>query len=579
MGLAARIDQLVPDLFATLRRFPVPAALSVVLCVYVNYRGPGSSEDWIVILGAAAAFLASGAGHLYAEGARRSPATGIAIALAAAIAAGLAGYLAPVLHTSSLFLFCGLIPVVMIAPYLHRDARQASLWLFNLRLWLAALLAALVALAFAAGLSAIVEALNFLFGTGLHSYFHEHIWTTAMTLVAPLYGLALMPRQLDEEVDIASQRGTLLERGVSVLVNYVAVPVILVYAVILHAYAVKILAQQALPNGQVATMVSIFAVGGTGVWLIAWPWRETGTRLLRWFMAGWFWLTLVPAALLIAGIWRRLSDYGVTPDRYGIAIIATWLAAITAYFGYRRNRADMRAILGALAVLLLIGSTGPMGAYGLTIKSQVPRLEAFLSAHGLIANGKAIKSTSRLTSEITSEGYTMLNVIQAAGGLEELKPWFAGAKDDPFATGSQDYALSSSISAWLGFDNPYNAENAVSFTAQLPLDVTLPPGGHLIGPLQSQYTTDPNFKQQPLTAINNGTTLTILLPDGSQLTMPTDKLLNAVRAATKADTSLKALRLPIAPTADLLIDNVYGTVGDKGQLSSMRFWLLVRSGV
>ncbi len=55
----------------------------------------------------------------------------------------------------------------------------------------------------------------------------------------------------------------------------------LAYALILHAYAVKIIVSGSLPKGQVATMVSIFAVAGTGAWLIAWPWRETGTRLLR----------------------------------------------------------------------------------------------------------------------------------------------------------------------------------------------------------------------------------------------------------------------------------------------------------
>lgn len=579
MGLAARLDQLIPDLFATLRRFPVPAALSVLLCVYVNIRIPGSiDEDWFVVLAAAAAFLASGAGHLYAEGAKLSRAAGLGIALAAGAAAGLAGYLSPVLHTSSLFLFCGLIPIVMIAPYLHREAKQAALWLFNLRLWLAALLAALVSLAFAAGLSAIVEALNFLFGAGLNSNLHQHFWATATSLVAPLYGLALMPKQLDEGVDIASHRGTLLERGVSVLVNYVAVPVILIYAVILHAYAVKILAQQALPKGQVATIVSIFAVGGTGVWLIAWPWREAGTRLLRWFMAGWFWLTLVPAALLIAGIWRRLSDYGVTPDRYGIAIIAVWLAAITAYFGYRRNRADMRAILGALAVLLLIGSTGPMGAYGLTIKSQVSRLAEFLGAHGLFKDGKVVKPQSPLNSEVTSEGYNILMTIESAGGLESLRPWFAGVSENPFSKEMTRYGLPGDISAWLGFDNPAPSEIYVNFTAQRPLNMTMPQGAQLIGPLQAEVIYNANYQQRPMTIIAKSGEFIVKLQDKT-FNMPIETLLKTIQAAYVTDPGMTALRVPLGPGVDLLIDNAGGTLSGTPVLNSLRGWLLVTNGV
>ena len=37
MGLATRLEKLVPDITAVLARFPVPAALSVLLCAYVNF--------------------------------------------------------------------------------------------------------------------------------------------------------------------------------------------------------------------------------------------------------------------------------------------------------------------------------------------------------------------------------------------------------------------------------------------------------------------------------------------------------------------------------------------------------------
>ena len=205
------------------------------------------------------------------------------------------GYFTKVFDSNLLFLFAGLIPVLMIAPYLKDNAKQGALWLFNLRFGLAVLLSIIVAALFAAGLSAIVESLNFLFDASLPNNLHEHIWSTAASLIAPIYGLSLMPKNLDEEVDIAGQKDTLLARGVSVLVNYVLVPVILIYALILHAYAVKIALEQNLPEGQIATIVTIFALGGTGAWLIAWPWREEGTRLLRWFMRGWFWLTIVPS--------------------------------------------------------------------------------------------------------------------------------------------------------------------------------------------------------------------------------------------------------------------------------------------
>ncbi len=196
MGLATRLEKLVPDITAVLARFPIPAALSVLLCAYVNFVSIGSSwnDDGEVIAGAAAAFIAAGAAHLFSEGRGLSRVTSILIASAVAVLAGALGYFTEVFESNLLFLFAGLIPVLMISPYLKDNAKQGALWLFNLHFGLAILLSGVVAVLFAAGLSAIVESLNFLFNANLHGNFHEHIWSTAASLVGPIYGLSLMPK-------------------------------------------------------------------------------------------------------------------------------------------------------------------------------------------------------------------------------------------------------------------------------------------------------------------------------------------------------------------------------------------------
>ena len=61
MSLADRLHRLVPDLSAALARFPVPALLSVLLCVYANLDvatlvSNGAISDNQVYLGGAAAF-------------------------------------------------------------------------------------------------------------------------------------------------------------------------------------------------------------------------------------------------------------------------------------------------------------------------------------------------------------------------------------------------------------------------------------------------------------------------------------------------------------------------------------------
>jgi hypothetical protein len=575
MGLATRLEKLVPDITAVFLRFPVPAALSVLLCAYVNVVSVDSSwnDDGDVIAGAAAAFIAAGAAHLFSEGRGLSRVTSILIAFGAAALAGALGYFTEVFDSNLLFLFAGLIPVLMIAPYLRDNAKQGALWLFNLHFGLAILLSGVVAVLFAAGLSAIVESLNFLFNAHLPSNLHEHIWSTAASLVAPIYGLSLMPKELDEEVDIASQKGTMLERGVSVLVNYVLVPVIFIYAVILHAYAVKIALEQSLPEGQIATIVTIFALGGTGAWLIAWPWREEGTRLLRWFIRGWFWLTIVPAILLAIAIWRRISDYGVTPDRYGILLVAIWVAALTAYLAFRRNRADMRAILGGIAVLLLIGSAGPMGANGLTISSQVKQLAAIFEFNGLFKDGKAVLSPYKLSSGDINQGNSILYALRDVNGLDRLRPWFEGVDQDPFKAATDKWDLVGKIAVFLGSENPQRPEDYINFTSNVPLSLDLTGAKRLVGPLQAIQDYTPTVEQPTMTAFYDATTLTITL-ETAIYKIPVKELLEKTKARLSVNTSKQpAITFEIAPGVLIAIDSIYGTTSGLG---STRFWLILR---
>ncbi len=575
MGLATRLEKFVPDITAVFLRFPIPAALSVSLCAYVNFVSVGSgwNNDADVIAGAAAAFIAASAAHLFSEGRKSSRLTGILIAFAAAVLAGALGYFTEVFESNLLFLFAGLIPVLMIAPYLKDNAKQGALWLFNLHFGLAILLSGVVAVLFAAGLSAIVESLNFLFNAQLPSNLHEHIWSTAASLVAPIYGLSLMPKNLDDEVDIASQKGTMLERGVSVLVNYVLVPVILIYAAILHAYAVKILIEQNLPHGQIATIVTIFALGGTGAWLIAWPWREQGTRLLRWFIRGWFWLTIVPANLLVIAIWRRISDYGVTPDRYGILLVAIWVAALTAYLAFRRNRADMRAILLGIAVLLLIGSAGPMGANGLTISSQVKQLAEIFETNGMFKNGKAIVAADKLSGEAINQGNSILYALRDVNGLDRLRPWFEGVEQDPFKTTTDKWDLVGKIAVFLGSENPQQPENYLNFTSNVPLSVDLTGAKRLVGPLLAMQNYTPATEQQAMTALYDATTLTIRL-ETETYKIPVKDLLEKTRARLSVDAGKQpVITFEIAPGVSIAIDSIYAT---SATLGSTRFWLILR---
>ncbi len=582
MSFADRLHRLVPDLSASLARFPVPALISVLLCVYGNLDvativSNGTVSDNQVYLGGAAAFMAAGAAHYFAQGRGLSRLTELLLALAVALAAGALAFWDVYLRSSHLFLFAGLLPLLMIAGFLRRDAKQGALWLFNLRLGLAVVLAVIVALIFAGGISAILASLEFLFNVDLPWRAHEHVWVTAASLIAPLYGLSLMPARLDEEVALSGGRDTLIERGVSVLVNYIMVPIAVVYTLILHAYAVKILLDGALPKGQIGLMVSIFAVGGTATWLIAWPWRETGTFLLRFFMRYWFWFTIVPVILLAVAIWERIATYGVTPDRYGIVVIAIWLALVMLYLAIRRNRADMRALLGSFAVLVLIGSAGPWGANSVSIESQFGRLTGFFQSEKLLTpENKIIDPVPTLTVEGKREIEALLWTLSSMGGLDKLKPYFAGRKDDPFADQADRWGTLANIRKILGLDIYTPEPDQVNFGAGTPFIRDINGQGRLVGPIQVHL----NAAERPgeVWAKTDGQTLEITI--GTQKwSLPVKPLMEKVKADTATHTQITQpppVIYEAEPGLTLVIINASGELRDKPRYLNLGFWLILR---
>jgi hypothetical protein len=589
-----RLKGLKPELVVAFTRFPVAALISVTLAVYVNLaiaRLIGSrDDDYRVYLAGALAFAASGAAHLFAEGRRLSTASGLLIAALCGAAAAALGWFERSFDTNPGSLFAALVLAIMVAAYLRKGAAQGALWWFNSRLAFVTILAFLVALLFAGGLSAILASLDYLFGFTVWRGWYEHIWATAAALVAPLYALSLVPRDLDAEINVADSHYSLPERGISVLVNYVGAPLLLVYTLILHAYAAKIAFTGELPKGQIGALVTAFALGGTGGWLVSWPWRETGTWLLRFFHKYWFAFTIVPAILLAIAVWRRIADYDVTPERYGLVIVGVWLALLALYLAWRRTASDMRPVLGGLGALLLVTSFGPWGSHGLSIARQIARLELMLTDAGALKDGKL--TGTKVTPKIAaaSQGHSIIGLLGRLDALDRIAPWFAGTTGDPFAAKLDTWTLRGKINETLGFAAPgVTIAQGVWFEANEPVSFDLTAAAFLGGPYridQGGAVHEFRFGNEPLDSTNTPAPVaaksTARIESGALVITlgertwhhPTLDILEKARAAKNAGTAAKPLVIEAASDLTLIFMQANGDLAEPPTLLRAEFWVV-----
>src|SRR5262245_39143610 len=487
------LKELLPDLSATLARFPGPAIACLVKAMAANLRlgersFPGGEFYDDILWSGAAGFLASGTCHLFAESRNWDKPSNISFGLLISIAAGGVFWFHDAFGLHRLFFAIGLVFLLMTAAYLWQ-ASQAAFWLFNLRLGLAAILAVLVAATACGGITAVLASLEFLFEIKIPNDFYQHVWLTGMTLLGPLYGLAATPTLLKEEIDLERYQNSMLERGVSVLLAYVLIPIVFVYVAILYAYAVKIALAWTLPKGQVATLVTLFALAGTAAYLISYPWRSRGIALLRIFRSAWFPLTLVPVVLLIIGTLRRIQDYGITPQRYALMVIAAWLIGLVAVFVYQRRAIDIRHIVFSFAVLALAISIGPWGARTLSVTDQYARLEKVLIRHGFLINGSLAATTPSPTTMTDVERDTagsILYFLVNEGEHERFRRWFDGRAANPWLRGDfRPHLVAESLAEIVGYRYGQISDDTrkVNFNSSLPSSFPTRQNAIIVGPI------------------------------------------------------------------------------------------------
>jgi hypothetical protein len=93
--------------------------------------------------------------------------------------------------------------------------------------------------------------------------------------------------------------------------------------------------------------------------------------------------------MLIAAIWQRVNQYGITEPRYFLAVLAFWLAGVALYYAVTASR-RIRLIPETLCLVAIIALLGPWSAYDVSRRSQLSRLRGLLTEHGLLDGSRVV---------------------------------------------------------------------------------------------------------------------------------------------------------------------------------------------
>lgn len=458
------ISQITDAAARTARRFPyaiaVAAAGTVAAVMLIERQdGPLATMAFRVLWGALLAFPLLAALGLLAE--KRMIGSGMrhvlqvgGLLLAAGYAATMPGNpeLAPEMHGMRLaMLVVAAWLALTVAPWLGRGGVN-GFWQYNKTLFLRAALAALFTGVLFAGLAIALAAVENLFEIPVPGERYGQLWAMLVGMFATWFFLAGVPEDL-AALDTADD----YPKGLKIFAQYVVLPLVAVYLLILVAYAGKIVLAWDWPQGTVSGLILGFAAAGLAAFLLLHPLREREGS--RWIGATsrWFFIVLAPLLVMyFLAVLRRLSDYGMTEGRYIAVVTGLWLFAVVVYFLFSRAK-NIKLLPLSVAVIALLISFGPWGAFSVSEGSQVYRLRTMLERNGLLADGRLTVSADKekrerdVPPEDAREISAVLQYLQQVHGYEAIAPWFTmslRADDDD----APEWKAPSDVAAMLGID-------------------------------------------------------------------------------------------------------------------------------
>ena len=322
---------------------------------------------------------------------------------------------------------------VSFAPFLV-NTEVNGFWQYNKSLLIRFLTSAIYSAVFYIGLSIALLAIKELFNIDFGEKIYLYLFITVAVILNTWFFLAGVPSRL-----IGLEQLQDYPKGLRVFTQYVLLPLVVIYLIILYFYEAKILFTLVWPRGFVSYLIIGFSTLGILALLLVWPLRDDARHTwIRTFTKRFFFALFPLIVLLMLAVGRRVSEYGVTENRYFLIVLSLWLLIVALYFLISRRK-NIKFVPLSLFFAVLISGFGPWNAYQVSSLNQHLRLENLLEKNRMLINGKAVKTKKEIKKVDQKEIASIVDYMINVHGVVSIQDLFTQNLSDITKEKSDEY--------------------------------------------------------------------------------------------------------------------------------------------
>lgn len=326
--------------------------------------------------------------------------------------------------------------LVSFSPFMLNQQLN-GFWQFNRMLFQRIIIAGIFSGALFLGLSLAVVAVNELFEIKTH----EELYFEMLIIIGGIFNTLFFANGIPKNLDELEQVNE-YPKALKVFAQYILLPLLSLYLIILYIYGGKIIIQSNWPKGIVSYLIICISTIGILTFLLLHPFAQT--KESNWIVKAekLFYLLMLPLIMMLfIAIFMRIDDYGITINRYFILALGIWLSIVSVFSLFFKK--NIKFIPISLAAIILLSSFGPWGVFSVSEHYQINRLKKLLEKNKILVNGKIVNENIWAKDSTTSFKYTkpflndnklkdslkteiksMLDYLDEYHGFSEINDWF-----------------------------------------------------------------------------------------------------------------------------------------------------------